>query len=249
MRLHCSTLIRLVVLPLFYFILGGVVLAQTTLDRLEQQIRQRVSPSQGGTSVYRSGATGPASSVPSPPPAPSPDNITNNPAPVYLGMTADDRKDRGRGVRITEVRPGGPAEKAGLLKQDLITALAGTRVRQLSDLTEILGVYQPADVVEFDILRDGAAKKIKVTLGRPPAAPGPVNQTAEMIPLPPGELILPDPGTAKTTAPPAKTIPTPAPKNSPSDRETIEQLRNHIAELERRISELERELAEAQKNK
>jgi hypothetical protein len=241
MRLHFSTITRLVVLSLFYFILGGVVLAQTTLDQLEQQIRQRVSPSQGG-SVYRSPSTGPASPVPSPPPAPSPDNIssTSSPAPVYLGLTADDRKDRGRGVRITEIRPGGPADKAGLLKQDLVTALAGTRVRQLSDLTEILGIYQPADIVEFDILRDGEMKKIKVTLGRPLVAPGPINQTAEMIPLPPGELILPEPGPAKTIAPPAQ-------NNAPSDREIIEQLRNHIAVLERRVKELERELAEAQK--
>ena len=148
---------------------------------------------------------------------------------------------------ITEIRPGSPSEKAGLLKQDLVTALAGTRVRQLSDMTEILGVYQPADVVEFDILRDGAPKKIKVTLGRPLVAPGPISQTAEMIPLPPGELILPEPGPAKTTTPPAKTIATPAQNNSPSDREIIEQLRNHIAVLERRVNELERELAEAQK--
>ncbi len=239
------------VLPLFNFIPGGVVLAQTTLDRLEQQIRQRVSPSQEGTSVYRSPSTGHASSVPSPLLAPSPDNISsaNNPAPVYLGMTADDRKDRGRGVRITEIRPGSPAEKAGLLKQDLVTALAGMRVRQLSDLTEILGVYEPADVVEFDILRDGAPKKIKVTLGRPPAPPAPVSQTAEMIPLPPGELIMPDPGPVKTTTPPAKTIPPPAQNNSPSDREIIEQLRNQIAVLERRVNELEQALSEAQKNK
>jgi hypothetical protein len=250
MRLHFSTNTRLVVLSLFYFIPGGVVLAQTTLDQLEQQIRQRVSPSQGG-SVYRSPSTGPASPVPSPPPAPSPDNIssTSSAAPVYLGLTADDRKDRGRGVRITEIRPGGPAEKAGLLKQDLITALAGTRVRQLSDLTEILGIYQPADIVEFDILRDGAAKKIKVTLGRPLAASGPISQTAEMIPLPPGELIPPEPGPAKTTPPPApaKTIPPLSPNNSSSDRDTIEQLRNQIGVLERRVNELERELAEAQK--
>lgn len=172
MKLHSPAIFRLVVLLLLNFVLVGVILAQTTLDRLEQQIRQRVSPSQEGTSAYRSPATPPASSAQSPPLTPSPDNIsaTNNPVPVYLGLTADDRKDRGRGVRITDVRPGSPAEKAGLRKQDLVTALAGIRVRQLSDMTEILGVYQPADVVEFDILREGAPQKIKVTLGRPPDA-------------------------------------------------------------------------------
>jgi hypothetical protein len=245
-----STFIRLTALLLFNFVLGSAVLAQTTLDRLEQQIRQRVSPSQEGSSAYRSSTTPPASSVQTPPLAPSPDNISaaNSPMPVYLGLTADDRKDRGRGVRITEVRPGGPAEKGGLRKQDLVTSLTGVRVRQLSDMTEMLGIYQPADVVEFDILRDGAPQKIKVTLGRPPAAPAPVSQTSEMIPLPPGEMILPEPAPAKTTSPPAKTIPPPAKNNSPSDREIIEQLQNHIAELERRVSELERALSEAQKN-
>ena len=238
-----STLIRLMALLLFNFVLGSAVLAQTTLDRLEQQIRQRVSPSQEGGSAYRSPTTTPASSAQAPPLAPSPDNIStsNSPMPVYLGLTADDRKDRGRGVRITEVRPVGPAEKGGLRKQDLVTALAGVRVRQLSDMTEILGIYQPADVVEFDILRDGATQKKKVTLGRPPAALGPVSQTAEMIPLPPGELILPEPAPAKTTSPPAKI-------NSTSDREIIEQLQNRIAELERRVNELERALSQAQKN-
>jgi PDZ domain len=245
MRLHYSILIRLVVLPLVSFgPVGNICWAQTTLDRLEQQIRQRVSPSQGGTSAYRSPSTGSASAVASP----LPDNMTSSQSPVYLGVTADDRKDRGRGVRITEVRPGSPAEKAGLQMQDLVTSLAGMRVRQLSDMTDILGVYQPGDVVEFEILRDGAAKTIKMTLGRHANAPGPINQTAEMIPLPPGELILPDPGSAKTTSPPAKVIAPVAQNNSPSDRETIEQLRNRIAELERRINELEKQLAEAQKN-
>ncbi len=255
MRLNCSAILRFMVLVILSFVLAGIVLAQTTLDRLEQQIRQRVSPSQGGTSVYRTPPTPSAYPAQSSPPEPSPDNISiaNNSMPVYLGIMADDRRDRGRGVRIADVRPGGPAEKAGLRKQDLVTSVEGIRVRQLSDLTEILGVYQPADVVEFDIIREGEPLKIKVTLGRPPTMPA-AGQTAEVIPLPPPEPILPVPGPAKTTPSPGKAIPTPAktippPANdySSSDSETIEKLQNRIAELERQVAELKQALSEAQK--
>jgi hypothetical protein len=234
----------LVALLLFNLIQGNTISAQTVLDRLEQQIRQRVSPSQEGTPAYRSATTPPPSIVPQPPPAPSPDKplLTDQPASVYLGVTADDRKDRGRGVRITDVRPGGPADKAGFHKQDLVTALTGMRVRQLTDMTEILGLYQPDDIVEFDILRDGALHKIQVTLGRRPSTPAPINQTAEMIPLPPGELII-------SESPPSKAMPPPVQTNSLSDREKIEQLQNRIVELERQVADLERALSEAQKNK
>ena len=162
-------------------------------------------------------------------------------------------------MRITDVRPGSPADKAGMRKQDLVTAVAGIRVRQLSDMTEILGIYQPADIVDFDIVREAGPQKIKVTMGRPAAAPAAASQTAETIPLPPGEPILPEPGPVKTTpllgqaaSPPAKKVPPPPPAaandNSPNDSETLAQLRNRIAELERQVAELKQALSEAQKN-
>ena len=53
MRIHPPVIIRFVVWQVLIFAFAGGVLAQTTLDRLEQQIRQRVSPSREGTSVYR----------------------------------------------------------------------------------------------------------------------------------------------------------------------------------------------------
>lgn len=161
--------------------------------------------------------------------------------PVYLGIVADDRMDRGRGARITEVRPGSPAEKAGLRKQDLITGLKGERVRQLTDMIEVLKISRPDEAVEFDVLRDGVRLKIKATLGRPAAAAVPTSQMPETIPLPPGELILPQAEPIKKPLQPAKT-------DGTSDRETIEQLNNRIAELQRRVDELERALSEARKN-
>jgi membrane-associated protease RseP (regulator of RpoE activity) len=225
------------ILPLISLVMGSSLTAQTTLDRLEQQIRQRVSPIQGGNPPAYPGTPRPAiiSSDKIP--------VTDRPESGYLGVTADDRKDRGRGVRITEVRPGSPAEKAGLRTQDLITGLEGERVRQLTELTEMLVLYKAGEDVEFDIIRDGTPQKIKVTLGRRSAPPAQVNQTTERIPLPPGELIIPDPAPGKITPPPVNSRP-------PTDREIIEQMRSRIAELERQVAELERALAEErQKNK
>jgi hypothetical protein len=204
------------------------VSAQSVLDRLEQQIRQRVSPSEEG--------------VPKPPPAPVPDQISSadQSNAGYLGVTADDRMDRGRGVRITEVKPGSPAEKAGFRLGDLVVGLMDVRVRQLTDMTDTLAMYHPGDILEFDILRGSTQQKLKATLGRRLVAPTPIGQTAERIPLPPGELILPDPTQSKVMPSPAKT-------SSPSDSELIVQLQNRIAELERRVAELERALSETRK--
>jgi hypothetical protein len=234
------------VLLAFNLIQGQPIWAQTVLDRLEQQIRQRVSPSQEGNAAYRSPTK--SAATPQPPPAPSPDKpaMTDGVTAVYLGVTADDRKDRGRGVRITDVRPGGPGDKAGLRNQDLVTALTGVRVRQLTDMVEILRLYQPDDIVEFDILRDGTLHKIQLTLGRRPAVSGPISQTAEMLPLPPGELIVPESPPSKAMTPSA---PSPVQPNTSSDREKIEQMQNRITELERQVADLERALSEARKNK
>ena len=262
MRIHPPVIIRFVVWQALIFAFAGGVLAQTTLDRLEQQIRQRVSPSREGTSVYRSPAAQPAAPAQSPSLEPSPDSISaaKNPMPVYLGVTADDRKDRGRGVRITDVRPGSPADRAGIRKQDLVTAVAGIRVRQLSDMTEILGVYQPADIVEFDIVRDGGPQKIKVTLGRPAAAPAAASQTAEMIPLPPGRT-----DSARSRA--RKDNPSARPGNASAGQDksrplhpplpmiilqaTVRQSNScetALPNLERQVAELKQALSEAQKN-
>ncbi len=93
----------------------------------------------------------------------------------------------------------------------------GIRVRQLSDMTEILRLYQPNDIVEFDILRESEPKKIKVTLGQRPVAPPTAGQTAEVIPLPPGEMILPDPSSIKKPQTSAKITVPPAENKLPSD--------------------------------
>ncbi|HEY9075119.1 MAG TPA: trypsin-like peptidase domain-containing protein [Anaerolineaceae bacterium] len=86
------------------------------------------------------------------------------------------------GAYITDVVPGGPADKAGLrggskptsipnLKAggDLITAIDGHPVRVFGDLLSYLMVYKsPGDTVVLKILRDNTEKEVSVVLGKRP---------------------------------------------------------------------------------
>ena len=152
--------------------------AQSALERLERQIRQRAEQPAGGER---------AADGPKPPPPPVPGNDLGKPndvEPGYLGVVADDQNDRGRGVRILAVHPASPGEKAGLRRQDLVTAMAGIRVRQMSDMSDILETFGAGQVLDFDILRDGKSQKVRVTLGpqlEPPKAAGPPAEQAKQI--------------------------------------------------------------------
>jgi S1-C subfamily serine protease len=73
--------------------------------------------------------------------------------------------DKARGVRLTGVRAGSPAEKAGLKGNDIIVQIGDAPVADLQGMTNALRAHQPGDVVEIRILRDGVEQKVSVTLG------------------------------------------------------------------------------------
>jgi hypothetical protein len=213
------------------------VLGQPVLERLEQSIRQRL----GETNAPAESTDAPAMEAPSEAAAERPGEEAGEKAraePGYLGVVADDSKDRGRGVRILEVRPDGPADRAGLRKQDLITGVAGIRVRQMTDLADVLILVAAGDSVVFDVLRGAKQQKVKVTLGRRPPPDSTIRP--EDVPLPPGEAapMGPPPVGPRLQDPAAATPPAEAPTS-------IEQLQRRLEQLERRVAELERVLAEA----
>ena len=213
--------------------------AQNTLGRLESDIRQ---------------ANGqPAAAVP-------PGQH------VYLGAIVLD--DGGRGVRITGLRSGGPAERSGLRTQDLIVDAAGRRIHLLSDLTTILANMNPGDKLVLDVTRGVRTMRIEVVLGTPPGGVphlaerpttpppvgpgvGPAAGPTETIPPPPsqdaghGPSIPPPPGevTAPPSSPagPALEVPQPVAQQRSAQ---IEDLRHRVEQLEQRVKELERSLAE-----
>jgi len=71
----------------------------------------------------------------------------------------------GEGVKLGSVMKDSPAEKAGLLKGDIITAFNGKKISNLREYSEILKQHQPGDVIEMTILREGKEKSVSITLG------------------------------------------------------------------------------------
>jgi Peptidase family M28/PDZ domain len=83
---------------------------------------------------------------------------------AYLG-TVPDMSDNPGGVRLTGVRAGSPAEKAGLRGNDIILQIGDMPVADLQAMTNALRGHQPGDVVEIRIRRDGVERKLSATLG------------------------------------------------------------------------------------
>jgi hypothetical protein len=82
---------------------------------------------------------------------------------AYLGSIPDFAPVE-RGVRLTGVRAGSPAEKAGIRAGDIIVRMGEMEVRDLQGLTDALRAHKPGDAVPITVLRDGAPVTIPVTL-------------------------------------------------------------------------------------
>jgi membrane-associated protease RseP (regulator of RpoE activity) len=205
--------------------------APPVLERLEQKIRNRIEqPAEPAQAT--------AENAPADRPAAKAGSETDG-QPGYVGIIADDAQDRGRGVRVLEVRPDGPADKAGLRKQDLITAVAGARVRQMTDMADVLMLYPAGEPVVFDVLRGEKPVQVKVTLGRRSSPWGKLPIRPPELPIPPTKA----PGAEPLLAGPRLDEQPPAAAAEPASE--IELLRRRVEQLEHRVAELERALAES----
>jgi S1-C subfamily serine protease len=96
----------------------------------------------------------------------------------WNGIPWGNPKDGGIGVRggvlVTGVVEGGPAEKAGLKQNDLVTALDGARVRSPQAVAEAVASRKPGSVVTLTVVRMPDTKElaIEVTLGENPTSAG-----------------------------------------------------------------------------
>jgi aminopeptidase YwaD len=83
---------------------------------------------------------------------------------AYLGTIPDMTGSPG-GARITGVRAGSPADKAGLKGGDIITAIGTMTVANLYDMTAALRSHQAGDTVAIVVKRDGAEVRLTAVLG------------------------------------------------------------------------------------
>ena len=74
-----------------------------------------------------------------------------------------------KGAIIAELVPGAPAAKAGLMPEDIITAVNGVNVKSGSELTRQVAKAKPGDAISLSVLRGGKPRTIEVRSGVRPA--------------------------------------------------------------------------------
>ncbi len=70
-----------------------------------------------------------------------------------------------RGVRVTSLVAGGPAESGGVKPDDILISLDGAKIEGFEGLTDLVLARAPGTVVKLAIHRGGAEQQLDVTLG------------------------------------------------------------------------------------
>jgi serine protease Do len=71
-----------------------------------------------------------------------------------------------KGVLVSEVFPGDPADKAGIRTKDIIIEVNGQKIETSRELTRIVAGFHVGEVVKINVLRDGKTKTFKVKIAK-----------------------------------------------------------------------------------
>jgi serine protease Do len=72
------------------------------------------------------------------------------------------------GALVSDLAPDSPAEKAGIIRGDVIVEYDGQKVNDVSDLTNMAAVTPPGTEVSVKVIQDGKTKNMKVKLEKFP---------------------------------------------------------------------------------
>lgn len=82
----------------------------------------------------------------------------------FLGVGLAAREDGGQGAIITDVQAGSPADKAGILIDDVVLAVDGEPIDGQAGLVAAIRDAEPGQTVKIEILRDGKRLNFEATL-------------------------------------------------------------------------------------
>jgi membrane-associated protease RseP (regulator of RpoE activity) len=155
-------------------------------------------------------------------------------SPGYLGLIADDADTSGRGLQVITVRPGSPAEAAGLRANDLLVEIDRRPLRTLDDLSAALTTRAAGESVAITFERGGSRQIVTARLSN--------RATAE-----PADAIAPlesnEPPTVEALpTPPAASTALPAQEELQELRREADDLRRRLEQVEQRLKELETRL-------
>jgi len=129
---------------------------------------------------------------------------------AYLGTIPDysAMESTEGGVLLADVRPGGPADLAGIRGKDRIVEMAGARIENLYDMTFVLQDHKPGDTIVVIVIRAGERVRLRATLG----SRGVTNPAPEAAHAPAGAPAAPPAAAPPTGKPPHpdSSIPSPS---------------------------------------
>ncbi len=96
---------------------------------------------------------------------------------VPVDLKEYEKKERGLdgGALVEEVSPGGPSDKAGIKKGDVVVKIGSTPIQSEVALRDLMFTLQPSSTVPVEIVRNGKHETVNVALV-PYTAPKPVAQ-------------------------------------------------------------------------
>lgn len=179
---------RIAVVTGIAILLLSQLAAAQLLKKLEQRLGNVVD--KVGQQVREAGAAAPDGQLP--PTA----------GPGYLGMVADET-DGKQGIVVLSTRAGSPAEAAGVKKDDLVTAINGQAVKNLTDFQTVMDQIAAGQKAQLTVFRGQQALTLNATLVARQTPP--VNRAGPE-----------DPGAPPPAADPFAPAPAPAPAPTPA---------------------------------
>jgi S1-C subfamily serine protease len=89
--------------------------------------------------------------------------------PVTPELARSLRLERISGALVSGIQPGGPADKAGIERGDVITAVNGTPIADSNSLRNDMAGFKPGTRVELTLVRDAKERTVTATLDELPS--------------------------------------------------------------------------------